>query len=333
MKQKKNIYLYSAYLLIVVILLLVPTRAHALTILPVRLEISGNPGQVVTHDMTLINEQNVPMTFYSSFMNFEAQGDTGSPTFVEAHDDLGTWMSTNQSVLLGPNETKNVTVSISIPHDAAPGGHFGAVFWGTTPNTENQGGQVAVSAKTGMLVLLSVNGDVKEGGGLTDFSTIDHAFWYSSLPVSFIYHFRNDGGDRIKPSGQIVIRDTVFLPSKRLSANPVEGNILPNSTRKFQVDWGPTDEAQVNAYKESGFFGHLKYQWQHFALGLYSAHMNLAYGTKGETATASAYFFVFPWQLVLTLIIGIIIVIWGGKTILVRYNNYVIRRAQSLIQK
>ena len=46
-------------------------------------------------------------------------------------------------------------------------------------------------------ILLSVKGNVLEAGGLLDFKLKDNKIFYNSLPVSFIYRFKNDGDDRI----------------------------------------------------------------------------------------------------------------------------------------
>ena len=111
-----------------------PREAHALTITPIRYEIAGNPGEVLEQKMTLVNETKKDQLLYVSFSNFEAQGDTGSPTFVEPKEGLGTWISTSQSTInLGAGEQKVINFKIEIPKDAEPGGHFAAIFWGTNP--------------------------------------------------------------------------------------------------------------------------------------------------------------------------------------------------------
>lgn len=327
----------SLYLALIVASLVLgfSTTTFAMTITPVRYEIQGDPGQTVVKEMTIINEESAPVTYYSSFANFEAQGETGSASFVEPKDDIGTWMHTENSVEVGPGEQKTIQFSIDIPQNAEPGGHFGVIFWGNSPEREEDGKQLSVSAKTGLLVLLSVKGDVKEGGGVLDFITKDNKFWYNSLPVSFVYRFKNDGGDRIKPAGKIQIRNTVFLPAKKLDANPMNGNILPASTRKFTVDWinytEPKD-APVVTGKIKSFFHRALYQWKNFAVGLYSAHLNLTYGTKGETASKTVYFFVFPWQLLICLIVIFTIVFFVGRKIIKQYNSYIIKKAHSYMK-
>jgi len=325
--KKRNHLLLIA---ILVGLFFVAGKANALTISPVRLEISGDPGQTLSEKMVLINENNATETFYSSFANFEAQGESGSPAFVEPKDDLGTWISTISTITLKGGESKTVPFTVTIPKNAEPGGHFATIFWGTGPNKP---GEIAIGAKMGLLILLSVNGDAKEDTGFLNFNTVNKQFWYSTLPVSFEYRFRNDGGDRIKPQGPITIRDTIFLPTKSLDANPSNGNILPGSTRKFQVDW--INYTRANDYVAPvGFFkkfwSDVSYQWENFAVGLYSARLNVAYGTSGEHAKGTVFFFVFPWQLVLVMVIVGFLVIWGGRKLIKRYNKFIIKRAHRL---
>lgn len=308
------------------------SSAEALTISPPRVELRGNPGEVVKQEVVLTNDTKNTQIFYTSFANFEAQGETGAPAFVESRDDLDTWIQTESTVALKAGESRIVPISITIPNNAEPGGHFAAIFWGTTPPS-TQGATLSIGAKVGMLILLSVNGEVREAGGLVSFSTVGKKFWYKTLPVSFEYRFRNDGGDRVKPTGTIRIRNTVFLPTKKLNANESNGNVLPGSTRKFTTDWlrykTPENENEGrSAFKR--FFANVNYEWKNFAVGLYSARLNVTYGSTGEHAKDTVFFFVFPWELLIVLIVLITFIWWGGKKLIRKYNNYIIRKSQSM---
>lgn len=329
----KKILLY--FPLVFAIVFAYTNHSLAMTITPVRYEIQGDPGETIVKEMMIINEDEVPVTYYSSFANFEAQGETGSAAFVEGGDGISSWMRTDKSITLSPGEQKIVTFYIDIPENAEPGGHFGVIFWGTSPASDEDGKQLAVSAKTGLLVLLSVNGDVKEEGGLLSFGTKDDQFWYNTLPVTFTYRFRNDGGDRVKPEGKIKIRNTVFIPVKKLDANPVNGNVLPASTRKFNVDWIKYEESKdfvAPTKLINSFFYKAGYQWKNFAFGLYSAGLNISYGLHSQNARSNTYFFVFPWQLLICLAVLLIIVFFVGKKLIKRYNNYIIKKAHSLMK-
>lgn len=317
-------------LILIICLFSVSNDASALSLSPVRIEISGNPGETVTKEMVVTNESEGNSVYYSSYSNFEASGDTGSPSFVEPKNDIGTWMSTTASIDLKAKEAKTISFSIEIPKDAEPGGHFGAIFWGTNPNGGSSG--VAVGSKTGILVLLSVNGDVKEDGGLVDFKIKDNKIFYNTLPVSFTYRFRNDGGDRIKPVGKIVMHDLFYIPEDKIDANLGGGNVLPSSTRRFNVDWvkNPRLKDYVAPSGVLGkFFDQAVYQWNNYAFGPYFAKLSLLYGTDATRVNDTVFFFVFPWQLIICLLIILIIVFWGGKKLIKRYNRHIIQKARA----
>lgn len=309
-----------------------PSSASALTISPARIEISGDAGSTISKPITLFNDNKTQsQTYYISFANFEAQGESGSPKFVEPKNDLGTWMSTgSDSVTVPPGGSKDVMLTINVPQDAYAGGHFSVVFFGTS--SPKDGGQVSVGAKTGTLVLLSVNGDVLEAGGLAGFKTKNNKRFYNTLPVSFEYRFKNDGNDRVKPSGNIVIHNTVYFPTEKINANAVSGNILPHSTRLFEVDWikKPLD---INVIPPTGlissFFDKVSFQWNNFALGPYVATLDLVYGTQSIQTSESTFFFVFPWQLMICILFVLLIVSFFGKKLLKKYNNYIIKKARA----
>ena len=303
-------------------------NAAALTISPARIEVSGDPGTTVTKDITLFNDsKTAEEKFYVSYSNFEAQGETGSPLFVEPKSDLGTWMKTDvSSIVLAPNETKTVSLKISIPKDAYAGGHFAVVFFGDNPS----GGQISVGAKTGTLILLSVNGDVLEAGGLVSFNTLNHKLFYNSLPVSFEYRWKNDGNDRVKPEGNISIHDMLYIPVDHVDANSVSGNVLPHSTRLFNMDWSKAKISDDSKLKtpDNSFFGRVSYQWHNFAMGLYIANLDLTYGSAINHSSKHTFFIVLPWQLMLIMLIILTAVFFVGKIILKKYNKYIIEKAR-----
>ena len=303
---------------------------QALTISPARIEVSGDPGTTITKEITLLNDSQAgEETYYISYANFEAQGETGSPLFVEPKGDLGTWMEAGESVTLKANESKKITLNINIPEDAYAGGHFAVIFFGNNPSN---GGQVSVGAKTGTLILLSVNGDVLEAGGLVSFNTLKNKFFFNTLPVGLEYRFKNDGNDRVKPEGKITIRNTFYIPVERIDANSVSGNVLPHSTRLFNVEWikhkieGNT-EGSSNSFM-SKYFDKVSYQWENFALGLYIAKLNLVYGTSDIHSDKTAFFFVFPWQLMIIILIILVIIFFVGKKLLRIYNKRIIEKAR-----
>lgn len=311
-----------------------PKHASALTITPIRYEISGDPGQILEEKMMLVNETKTSQTYYASFSNFEAQGETGSPTFVDPKDGLGTWITTSvASINLAPGEQKEVLFKITIPKDADPGGHFAAIFWGTSPGSRP--GQVSIGAKTGLLILLTVSGDVKEEAGIVDFKIHNDKNFYKSLPVGFSYRFSNQGGDRIKPEGDVVIRSILGWRVKKVNANPFNGNVLPGSTRKFSVEWAKRDSVdtveQQDARKEKySFIREVKDEWNNFAVGIFKAKTVVEFGSNDQIAKSkSLYFIVFPWELLLVILLIATPSFFILRTMLRRYNRSIINKANN----
>ncbi len=315
----------------------------ALTISPVRMEISGDPGQTLRGTIELFNEQDETKTFYSSTANFEARGESGAPYFLpETNKGLASWIGVEESVVLKAGEQKEIPFSIQIPQNTEGGGYFAAILWSVSPATAQGGGQVSIGGKLGALILLSVSGGLKEGGGLLDFKIEEGRRVLTSLPITFAYRFSNDGNERVKPTGEIKIKNIFGFTSATLDANSAKGNVLPGSIRKFSAVWQEKGQVkpepgaspkEIATEEERGFFDAVKNQWRNFALGPYKAMLNISYGklTEAEAdykkAEAGYRFFVFPWQL-LTIIVLILAVIgflgfWGLK----KYNRWIIAKA------
>jgi len=311
----------------------------ALTISPVRMELSGDPGRTISGTIELFNEQAETKTFYSSSQNFEARGDSGAPYFLpDATKGLASWITIQKSVVLKPQERKKIPFSVQVPNNTEGGGYFAAILWGTSPAGQSEGGQVSIGGKLGVLMLLSVSGETKEGGGLLELKIEEGGRFVNSLPITFSYRFSNDGSERVKPSGELKIKNLFGFTKATLNANPQSGNILPKSIRKFSVLWLQKNQdtstiVSLPETKESpGFFATVKNQWQNFALGPYKAELNLNYGALSQaeatnTASASYRFFVVPWQLLIVIIFILAIIGFIGWFGLKKYNRWITKKA------
>jgi hypothetical protein len=304
---------------------LIPKSTNALTISPARFEIETDPGSEVRGEVILMNEQSEVKTFYSSFENFEANGDSGTPNFVPGNEGLASWMTTEPSVTLNPGEEKTVSFNIKVPSDARPGGHFAALFFGTN-KVNSAESNISVGARIGMLVLLRVSGEVKEDGGISDVGTESKEIIFSKLPVVLTYTFNNNGDDRLNPKGKIIIRNIFGIKVEELNANPSDGNILPKSSRKYKINWGQ------DAYT-SGFFKSALYELRHFAFGPYKVTVDVAYGAKGELRDKESKFIWFvPWQLI-TIVFLLLIFSWMIFVKIVKTRRRFARKQKELEEK
>ncbi|MCX6792639.1 MAG: hypothetical protein NTY12_01305 [Candidatus Falkowbacteria bacterium] len=306
-------------------------QAQAMTVSPVRVELAGDPGKSVGGFFKVINEEQEAKTLYTVFENFEPMGETGSPSFKTGNEGLASWITAPKEVTIAPGETKTVDFAVNIPADAEPGGYFAAIFLATTP-PDISGNQLSIGARVGTLLLFRVNGDIKEGGALLEFKTKDNNSWYNSLPVNFYYRFQNSGADRVMPKGSLNIKNIFGMSTKVINANLGQGNVLPRSIRRFELWWQKGTDSTIVPELQSnklGFFEAAKYQWNNFAFGRYRADLDISYGTKSEKVVSSFVVWVFPWQLLLIELVGLIIVLVVLGFIIKRYNKWIIRRARS----
>lgn len=87
---------------------------QALTVSPVKLELSGDPGKTITGEINLTNEESQAKIFYPSFENFEPSGETGAPHFIGAKDGLASWMKTDEIKIKTIKEDKIATTTLEI---------------------------------------------------------------------------------------------------------------------------------------------------------------------------------------------------------------------------
>ncbi len=318
--------LRSFFLLVLVLVPFLHVSAvQALTVSPVKLELTGDPGQTLTGTFDLYNEQAQATTFYVSTANFEAEGETGTPKFVESAEGLASWITVEagrEVVTLDTDQTQTVNYQVTIPSDADPGGYFAAIFWGTSPETSEYEKQLSLGAKVGILMLLTVSGEVDLEGGLLEFDTQDSQRVFTEVPVGFYYRFQNAGSDRILPTGTVDLYNTLGIQTDSIVANEAEGNILPSSIRRFEETWGAASSEEVD-----GFWSHVRAQWQNFAFGYYKADLHLSYDGPQSYEKASVGFWVIPWQLILVVTLTTLFALGSLRIAVLRYNKWIIASA------
>lgn len=307
-------------------LLLQGSGVLAVTISPPVKEISGNPGEIVNGIVKIYNETNSDITVYSSLSDFTAKdGEGGEPQLIETREGNIKTLSSWIDVPLGPFEIKSldwqsVIFQIKIPVDAEPGGHYAAIFFGPSEK-EAQEGAVSLNFKAGSLILLKVSGEIKEEGFIKDFYTKLRQKFYDRIPVVFELRVQNNGNVHFKPRGMIEMKNmwgskVTELPILKEGAG---GNVLPQSVRKYYIQWGEEDVKNP----PTGFWGAVKYEWNNFYVGKYTAKavVSLPLEKIGESSIA---IWVFPWQLILVLLAILIILAFVFRA----YNRWIIKKAR-----
>ena len=219
-----------------------------LSITPLIREINADQGQTITGSVDVTNNSSDTQTIYPLVRDFTASNDpdTGAPSFSEISGSdaksVSQWVTFGKSSMeLAAGTTGTVNYTMNVPAGAEPGGHYGAIFASTqAPDVSGTTG-VAISARVGSLLLVTVSGDIRTAGDVVSFKA-DKSI-YQGSPVNFTMSLKNTGNVHFKPTGTIDIAGPV---STSLAVNGDGANVLPNSVRNFSAQL--TDDLPFGRY-------------------------------------------------------------------------------------
>ena len=303
-RLKSQVILLLAVTALVIFFGLGSQSVKALTISPIRAEFNVDPGLSVSGTFKLFNEKDEAQKFYITFARFATKDETGEPAFVPGNEGIPSWVEAPSEVLVSGKEYLDVDYKITVPEGAEPGGYFAAIFASNTKPPKDPK-DIAIIGEAGTLIFLRVNGSFTEGETILSFNIKDKKRFFTALPVEFLYRFQNSGEDRVKPLGDIVIKNVFGITAKIINANRTAGSVLPKSIRQFLSGWYATGspavqpiEQQAEYPKNGDFIEQLKFEWNHLAIGYYSANLTLTVDNDSSRSYHKKLgFFVFPWHL------------------------------------
>lgn len=295
---------------------------QALEIGPPVLNLSGNPGQVVTANINIRDIAATNLLVKSQINDFIANGEDGTPKILLGENETSafsfkSWLTPLPQMTLKPQEVRTIKITITIPQNAAPGGYYGIIrFTGTPPELEGTG--VSLSASLGSLVFLTVNGHAKEGMSIEEFvATKDGetaGSIFESAPVVFKERLKNSGNIHEKPTGLVTIKDMFGNTIVTLGVNQPVKDILPDSTRNF-----------LSSLDSSNIGNKLLF-------GRYTAELSVQYGTdpkNQKTITSTITFWVIPYTLILAIVGGLVAAFFTLRFLIRRYNRHIITKSKN----
>lgn len=299
-----------------------PAQAQpiGIKISPVRIEDLVDPGQVFNETIKVKNDSSIAKTLFVYLRDFKAEGESGQPKLIAPGTEKGSYLAawiniTNEGIDFGAREEKEIEFSVAVPANVGPGGYYGAILFGTEPprihvDGEDKGAGMAIGQQTGCLLLLRVKGDVLEEARVREFTT-DKNIYGTPFDVNFLLRIENVGNVHIKPYGSITVTNMFGKEVGSIRVNEGGSNVLPNSIRRFETAWSG----------KNGF-------------GRYKADCALTYGTKvdlGGQGMQSLFseknFWIIPWNIIIPVLLGLIIILALFILLLRLYRNKAIKKA------
>ncbi len=271
-----------------------------LSAIPPRLEINAQPDGANTQVLKVRNESQETKTIKVSVRDFIVTDNKGTPNFIDNLSEslnnrwaASSWIQVSPSTLtVKPGETKSLTLTVLAPANALPGGHYASVVY--TPESASLYNSItgaSIQTNVGTLVYITVPGDINQNATIQSFT----APKFSEFgPIDFKSTVKNSSDIHIQPVGSIIVKN--WLGGQTAKLPLTETNIFPYTTRNFE-----------NTLDKKWLFGR------------YQATMQAVYGTAGGLITATVFFWVIPWRLLILVgaaiaIITTLIIIFKNKS-------------------
>lgn len=272
-----------------------PKRIGGITISPAFQDVTIGANEASkTFDFSVTNHTGQPMEFSLSITDFGSLDESGGVLFMgkgqktlDYRYGLTSWASLQKDrIVVEPNATETVPITITNKESLAPGGHYGAVL--VTPVSTGQD-KDKVDINQVMSSLLFVK---KEGGevyrlSLQDVDVQPHLF---TSPSDLTLRFGNGGNVHVVQRGTVTITDPRGRVVKQGAINAGSAIVLPESYRQLTVPLTGVATAWMPG----------KY------------HMKVAYrfdGTDQLTTRELSFYYVNGWYVVVAAAILVLVVL------------------------
>jgi len=296
-----------------------PTPAnYDVTISPVFFDLSVNPGDTISNKIRIRNNTNSPLPIKLTVQKMTGDANGKLTLRDDPTDQALSWIKFGQPTFVAaPLEWTDVPFTIDIPKDAAYGYYFAINL--TQDNTspiKRTGANITGAAAVPVLLNVKKEGAKLDGKLLS--LTVDKSF-YEYPPVKFSTIFENTGNVHIRPTGNIFIKDWLGNQIATLTVNDSQGAIIPGLKKTFESTWDDgfitvepkMENGDVKLDKNGKPETELKIRWDKLPslrIGRYTASELLVISTASRDIpfTVETSFFVFPWKVVIGLILFVI---------------------------
>lgn len=260
---------------------------------PGKFEVEIAPGQTKIVEITVTNRLANQKQFKISFEDMMGSTDPKKSMVLLGAErgpyTLRDYLSVPDTEFqLNNGERIRIPVTISIPPDAEPGGHYGSVLISTVTkdatsgNENNAAPRSAVISRIGTLFFISAPGEKDQSGSVENFTTRNSQSLFNSGPITFDILFENTGTVHLSPYGGISITNIFNEEVGFVELQP--WYVLPSSLRSREIDWN-----------------------RDFLFGKYVAHLKLNRGYNNEIDEATVTFWVIPWTLVASIFVSFLL--------------------------
>lgn len=236
------------------------------------------PGETSQKKVFVTNTTKEPLPISSLVRPFRLQETDYADLAASSRYDASGWLKVKDGdFILRPGKTRKVAVTLAVPKNALPGGHYATVYFRQLRPVGTGGAE----AQVGLLAFITVKGKLVkklEGEQLA-------ARW-SGGALTIAAKLRNEGNVHVMPKGQFVVYDWQGKEVDRVTLP--QGMTMPQTVRTYQV----------TPFKKLGY-------------GVYTVKPELSYGDNRHIDLPAATAWAVPWKET-ALIVAVVAGGWFG---------------------
>jgi hypothetical protein len=211
------------------------TTLESITLSPVAKRYELKAGDTKTDELTVVNDGREAYDFIAYAKPYSVSNENYNPDFnTEAtNSDAYRWVKFDKpKYRLDAGASTTVRYTLTVPADAAPGGHYGVLFVETQPKPiVGEGNAVARKKRVGAILYATVDGTYRTGGKQESFNL---PFLQLSPPLTATLKTSNDGNTDFIDS--VTFRVSDLFGSLKYEEKK-DFPILPQTARKMTLEW------------------------------------------------------------------------------------------------
>ena len=189
------------------------------------------PGTVIEDTVIVYNFGNVTMDFavYATDAFNNDDGEFDLLPGAEVPVDVGSWVTLAQEgIVLEPGKQATIPITITVPVDATPGDHVGAIVASNVTVSDNGDGQVVnVDRRTGTRMYIQVGGPLVRELAVTDLeTTYQHALNPLGGSADVTFRVENRGNVRLGGTPSVSIGGVFGIGKQTITLPPLT-ELLP----------------------------------------------------------------------------------------------------------
>jgi hypothetical protein len=211
------------------------------TVAPLKVDVAIAPGESATGTLRVFTQGAGER--YKVELGDVTQNDNGSYNYDEPTgkpDDVSSWVeATPKTFKSGPGAVEPITWTISVPKEADPGDHLGAIY--VTQVSDPKAGEVVLQSRIAVRIELTVQGDIKFNPVI---NPLDAPRVASGGPIKVTGSISNEGNVRVDLreakiaqwevlDGDRVVEKKSLLPTDET----IPAVLFPGAVRPFTFSW------------------------------------------------------------------------------------------------